>query len=106
MMRCLGIAARTPEEILDTIRRFENGTPPDQFAVDSLRAAHAAYTSGIEQRLEPSPSARKTLIEDYPRYADLLRDNRVDPANRQVQYYAMGRIAGMVASAFDTPPVQ
>lgn len=106
LMRCLGIAAREPEEITATIERFSEETPPDQFVLDSLAVAQLALTSGVEQRLEPSSSARQELMNSYPRYAQLLAANRADPTDRSVQYYAMGRIAGMVASAYGDSPVQ
>jgi len=111
-MRCLGIAARSAmrpdgsqDEISETLQRFESEPPPDDLVVDSLRAALEVQQSGLESRVEPSARARVALL-GYDRYRELLNDNRMNPANRMVQYYAIGRIAGMVASARDHSPVQ
>lgn len=106
LMRCLGIAARTPAEIGDELERFANEEPPDEFVVDSLEAAQLVHLSNLERRFAPSAQARRDLLANYPRYADLLDSNRRNPADRTVQYYAIGRIAGMVASASEAPPVQ
>lgn len=105
LMRCLGIAARTPAEIPDTLARFSRESPPDAFAVESLEAALTVRNSGIEQRARPSTQSRRELMA-LPRYQELLDANRRHPADRTVQYYALGKIAGMIASAKAGSPVQ
>ena len=105
LMRCLGIAARTPDEIPHTLARFSRESPPDVFAVESLEAALTVHHSGIERRARPSTQARQELLA-LPRYQELLDANRRKPDDRTVQYYALGKIAGMIASAKADSPVQ
>ncbi len=121
---------------LDANRLGMTEEPPlGLLVVRGLEAAQKVHDTELERRFDAAPAARANLLA-FPRYRQLLRDNNLavraasftplsqrmppgyeevpvgkalaaqDLAYRKLQYYTIGRVAGMIASTGRITPVQ